>query len=278
MSAPAPRKPGFGSGLRWLPAAAEMLFSNFGPLSGLAALWLLVSMIAVIPLIGQLTMMLITPLLTAGAIAAFAQTTSGKRPAPTVLFAAWHRPALRRQLLGIGLFGIFGSFLALLVVSSWLGSQVSPEQIQAAQSSPQAMGELLSQVRFSPLLLIAPVILAAVMSAMYFAIPLVMFRDIGIASALSTSLRAIVSNWAAFLGFGVVAIALLAALGFILGLVLFIVGLALGPAAPMVGQILILLTAMIVQVLMAGTQWVAFADVFGAPGGGSSEDAAQLLA
>jgi uncharacterized membrane protein len=229
--------------------------------------------------IGQLTMMLITPLLTAGAIAAFAQVTAGKRPRPFVLFAGWQRPALRRQLLGIGLFGIFGSLLALLVVSGWLGSQVTPEQIQAAQQSPQDMMALFGQLSLSPLLLVAALILAAVMSAMYFAIPLVMFRDVSVANALQTSLKAVIANWAAFLGFGLVAIGLVVALGFLLSLVMFILALAMGAAAQPAGEVLFLLIAMIVQMLMAGTQWVAYADIFGAPGGDDANpDATQLLA
>lgn len=267
MSAPNYRKPGFAAGLRWLPAAAEMLFSGFGPLAGLAALWLLVSMIALIPVIGQLAVMLITPLLTAGAIAAFAQVSAGRRPAPTILFAAWGRPNLRNRLLALGAFGILGSLLALLVVAGWLSGQVTPDQIQAAQQqSPQAMAEMLEQISFGPMLLVAAAILAVVMAAMYFAIPLVMFRDITTTGALTISLRAVVANWSAFLGFGLVVIAMVVALGLVFGVVMVTLSVALGTAAQMIAQIVFMLVAMMVQVLMAGSQWVAFADIFGPPG------------
>lgn len=280
MSSPDYRKPGFAAGVRWLPAAAEQLFSRFGPLSGLAALWLLVSMIAVIPLIGQLVMMLITPLLTAGAITAFAQVSAGRRPAPTVLFAAWGRPVLRNRLLALGAFGVLGSVLTLLAVSSWLGSQVPPEQIQSASQSAEAMAEMLEQVSIGPMLLVAAGILAVVLAAMYFAIPLVMFRDIGTAGALAASLRAVVANWSAFLGLGLVVIVMVLALGFILGLIMLTLSLAMGAAAQMISQVVFMLVAMLVQVLMAGCQWVAFADVFGGPGKGrdDEDEGDQLLA
>lgn len=278
MSAPGYRKPGFGAGLRWLPAGAELLFSSLAPLAGLAALWLLVSMIAVIPIIGQLAMMLITPLLTAGAIAAFAQVSAGRRPAPTVLFAAWGRPQLRKRLLALGAFGVLGSVLALLAMSSWLGSQVTPEQIQAAQQSPEAMADMLEQISFGPMLIVAVLILAAVMSAMYFAIPLVMFQDVGTAGALTTSLRAVVANWAAFLGFGLAAILMVIALGLVFGVITVTLGLAMGTAAEMISQVIFMLVAMLVQVLLAGTQWVAYTDVFGTPGQGEDAEGAQLLA
>lgn len=279
MSAPNYRKPGFAAGLRWLPTAAELLFSGFAPLSGLAALWLLVSLIAVIPVIGQLAMMLITPLLTAGAIAAFAQVSSGRRPAPTMLFAAWGRSELRNRLLALGAFGVLGSLLALLVLSSWLGSQVTVEQIQAAQQSPDAMAELLQQISLGPMLLVAAGILAAVMAAMYFAIPLVMFRETSAASALTASLRAALANWSAFLGFGLAVIVMVIALGLVFGMAMMILGLAMGSVGQMIAQVLFMLAAMFVQLLMAGSQWVAFRAVFGSPGGDDGQEADnQLLA
>jgi len=281
MSAPNYKKPGFAAGLRWLPAAAELLFSGFGPLAGLAALWLLVSMIAAIPLIGQLAVILITPMLTAGAIAAFAQVSAGRRPAPTMLFAAWGRPDLRLRLFILGTFGALGALLALLVVSSWLGSQVSMEQLQAAQQSPEAMAEMLQQISPGPMLLVAAGIATVVMAALYFAIPLVMFCDTGAAGALTVSLRAVLANWSAFLAFGLMVILMFMALGFVFGIVVMILGLAMGTAGQMMAQIVFILIAMLMQVLMAGCQWIAFRDVFGVPGGDADEDRRkddQLLA
>ena len=279
MSAPNFTRPGFSAGLRWLPTAAELTFSAFGPLAGLAALWLLVSMIAVIPLVGQLAMMLITPLLTAGAIAAFAQVASGRRPAPTMLFAAWGRPDLRKRLLALGVFGVLGSLLALLVLSSWFSGQMTAEQIQAAQQTPEAMAEMLEGISLGPLPLVAAGIMAVVMAALYFAIPLVMFHDIGTAAALATSLRAVIANWSGFLAFGLVLIAMIVALGFVFGVVMLTLGLAMGSAGQMIGQVLFMLAAMLIQVLLAGSQWVAFRAVFGSPGGDDGQDAEnQLLA
>lgn len=279
MASPGYRKVGFSRGLRWLPAAAELLLSAFGPLAGVAALWLVVSMIAVIPLVGQLAVMLITPLLTAGAIAGFAQAAAGRRPSPGVLFSAFGDPALRRRLLLVGAFGVVGSLMALTVVASWLGNQVTPEQLSAAQQSSEAMAEMLQGVSPGPLLLVALVIVGVVMAAMYFAIPLLSYRDIAVPAALMASLRAVLANWAAFLGFGVIAIAVLGALGLVFGLVALTLGLALGPAGPIIVQVVFVFVAMLVQILMAGTQWIAFTDVFGHPAGDGGKDRHdQLLA
>ncbi|NBB91808.1 MAG: hypothetical protein GVY32_01405 [Gammaproteobacteria bacterium] len=280
MTDKAYRKVGFRSGMRWLPSAAERLFASFAPLAGVAALWLLVSMIALVPLIGQLAMMLLTPVLTAGVLAAFDEAAAGRRPGPTVLFTAWRQPQLRTRLLGVGAFWIGGSLLALAVASAWLGSQVSPEQLQAAQGSPEAMAELLAQVSFGPLLLVAAGILAAVLSAMYFAVPLLLFESgTTTLAALRISLVAVVANWAAFLGFTLVLLAAAIAAGFVFGILVLFLGLALGSFGQSLGQVLFLLVAMLVQVVMAGTQWFAYRDVFG-PGHGAGRDGDddQLLA
>lgn len=256
-------KAGFLRGLRWLPAAAERLFSAFAPMAGLAALWMLISLLAVVPLIGQLLLMLITPSLTAGAMAAFSEVEAGRRPAPTALVSAWRHPNLRNRLLGIGSFFLVGSLIALVLLAAWLGGQATPEQIQAAQTSPEAMAELLNAISFGPVLLLAGVAMAIVLSAMYFAIPLVAFADAPVGQALWSSLRAVLANWAAFLGLGLALIALVFGLGLVFGLLTLSLGLALGGAGQMIGQVLFMLMAMLVQVLMAGTQWVAFREIFG---------------
>lgn len=263
MSAPGFRRIGFVRGFRWLPAAAELLFSAFAPMAGLAALWLLVSMLAVVPLVGQVALMLMTPALTAGAIGAFAEISAGRRPSPGSLFAAFGHAATRNRLLAIGAFGLGGSVLALAIVAAWLGGQVTPEQLQAAQQSPEALARLLEQLQWGPLLLVAAAMVALVMAAMYFAIPLVIFERIGTGAALALSLRAVLANWLAFLGLGLATIGLVVAVGFVFGLLTLVLGLALGTAGQVVVQSLFMLAAMLIQVLLAGTQWVAFRDVFG---------------
>jgi len=282
MSAPSHRKVGFAAGLRWLATAAELLLAGLGPLSGLAALWLLISMLAVVPILGQLAIMLITPMLTAGAIVAVSQVSAGRRPAPGLLFAAWGRRDLRTRLLALGVFGIVGAILAMMAVSAWLANQVSIDQIQAAQQSPDAMAGLLEQVTPGPLLLVAAGIAAVVMAALYFAIPLVLFHRIGAIAALTASLRSVGANWAAFLGFGLAVIGLCIALGFLFGIVMLLLSLAMGSAGQAVAQILLMLVAMLFQVLMASCQWVAFCSVYGSPlagrEDGPGDSGGQLLA
>lgn len=103
------RNVGFGAGLRWLPAGAELLFSALGPMARLATLWLLVSLVAmVIPFIGQIFLVLLTPLLTAGVLMAFDTVRAGRQPHPLTLFAGWKEPSQRTTLLLIGSFSLIG--------------------------------------------------------------------------------------------------------------------------------------------------------------------------
>lgn len=281
MSGGAPiRNVGFRRGLRWLPAGAELLFSAPGPLAGIAAFWLLISLVAVIPLIGQAFLALITPLLTAGVLRAYAEVADGQRPPPTTLLAAWQDPPRRIALLLVGLWGICGSLIAVSILAAWLGAQLTPEQLEAAMASPEALAGTLAEVSLGGGLIAAALIMAAVLATMYFAIPLIMFAQTRVLASLWTSVRAVLINWAAFLGFGLAAIALILGLGLIMALALSVLGLALGGAGEMIGQILFLLMTMFIQMIMAGTQYVAFRDVFQRPADSpdDSDEDNQLLA
>lgn len=272
MSARPPvRRVGFAGGLRWLPRGAELLFSGIGPMAGVGALWLLISMLTIVPVIGQAIVALITPLLTAGVLAAYADLADGRRPPPTTLLAAWHHPQRRSGLLLVGLFGIAGSMAAVGVLAAWLGTQLSAEQLESAMASPEALAATLTEISLGGGVLASLVIITLVLAAMYFAIPLIMFRRQPVWPSLMASLRAVLVNWAAFLGMGLAVIGLALGLGLIMLLVFAVLGLALGSAGEMIGQVLFLVMTLLVQMLMAGAQFVAFHDVFEPPVEAESE-------
>lgn len=272
------RPVGFAAGFRWLPGAAEVLFSGLGPMAGVASLWLLVSLIAmVIPVLGQIILVLFTPLLTAGVLAAFDTLAAGRRPHPLTLFAGWKDPVRRTGLLLIGSFSLMGSMLAALVLVGWMSGQVDPAQLEAAMASPETLAQTLSGVSIGGGLLLAALLFSLVLAALYFAIPLVMFDRWPTFRALTTSLKAVFINWAAFLGFGLAFVIFAAALGLILVLVISLISLALGQFGQFLSQVIFLLLTMFVQVLMGGTQYLAFCQIFGwspegAPPGPSNDE------
>jgi len=265
-----PRRVGFRDGLAWLPTAASLVAGRLGPVAGIAALWLLVSMVAIaIPLAGQVALVLFTPMLTAGVLLAFDQIRRGLTTTPFVLFAGWKDPARRTGLLVIGAWSLLGSLLAAMILAGWLGSQLSPEQLESAMADPQQLAEALSGVSFGAGLALAMAAMSVVLAAMYFSIPLIMFEGRPAVPSLIDSLRAVLLNWSAFAGFLLTVVLLALGIGIMLMVVLTVLGLALGSAGAMIGQVLILLLTMLVQVLMAGAQYVAFRRVYGAGSSGS---------
>lgn len=254
---------GFRHGLAWIPASAEWMRQGFRPLLSISALWLGISLIAVIPLIGQAILALITPSLTAGVMLAFDRVGEAKSPPPTTLFSAWGDPLRRTRLLMLGIFGMVGGLMAAIVLVSWLSHQLGPEQLEAAVQSPEAMAEALAGTSLGGGLMLSGALMALVLAALYFAVPLVMFGRAPVLSALATSLRAVLRNWAAFIGLLLAAIGVVVGLFIILLLVSSAVTLALGNFGSFLSQLVLLLAVMLFQVLMTGAQYLAFSQVFG---------------
>ena len=112
----------------------------------------------------------------------------------------------------------------------------------------------------------------------YFAIPLIWFRQSSLGAALASGLRALLVNWQAFLLLGLGLFLLFLPVAFAVGLLFGIVA-GGGLAALLVtGLIMILLLAF--QLMLFGTQYCAFRDVFGTGQQGAPpvEPEGQLLA
>ncbi len=264
----------FRQGLSWLPASAEMMRGGFRPLLGIAALWLLVSLIGFVPLIGQLIIVIITPLLTAGVLLAFDRLGEQRIPPPTTLFAGWRDPVRRNSLLTLGLFMLGGAMAAALILFSWLGSQLGQEQLQAllSQESPEAMAEALTGISIGGGVLLAALVMGLVLAGLYFSVALVMFGRAPAARAFITSIKAVLTNWLAFIGYLIALFAIAMGLGVILVLISTFLTLALGTVGAFITQILMLLGMMLFQILLAGAQYLAFAQIFGWSPGLDDED------
>ncbi len=254
----------FSAGLRWLPASAELMFRSPAGMIGIAALWLLLTMVAMmIPLLGQLVLVLFTPLLTAGVLIAFDRIRKGLTPGPATLFAAWPDPRRRIDLILLGSFSLAGSLLAAGVLVGWLSTQLDPAELEALAGSPEALAQTLAGANLGGGLLLAGLLFSLILAALFFAIPLTVFGKFPALPALLASLRAIIFNWLAFLGFGLAAMVMAIGLGIILALLMTVFTLALGQAGMVLVQFLILAMTMFVQMLMAGAQYVAFCNLFG---------------
>lgn len=257
------RKVGFNDGFFWLMRSLLLTRQGMGGLVSVGALWLLLSMVAIVPFVGQLILAVITPLLTAGVLVAFDQVSAGKQPTSSVLLAGWHRPKARPVLILLGMWTIIGAMVALSFVASWLGTQVSEAELQAALAEPENLVALIDTLTPGMGLYLAGLTVVLVLMGLYFAIPLSVFGEARLWPAIRASLKAIVVNPLAFIGFVITAVVLV--VGFVMVLV-SMVGLLMqlpGVLGVMLAQILILVMAMALQLLLAGAQYLAFCDIFG---------------
>ncbi|MEM7054341.1 MAG: BPSS1780 family membrane protein [Pseudomonadota bacterium] len=262
------RKRSFGDGMRWLGQAAELMSKGGSPLVGVAVVLLLISLIQWLPVLGIVALTLITPLLTAGLITVFRVVDEGQTPSPGMLFAGWREGAgLRFLVLGVWL--LLGLILAFAALALWIMPQVDPDLLNqlmqdpdVLSNDPDALLTFFQGVNLFGGLAIAFVIFAIVIGGLYFAVPLVHFWQWPVIPALLWSLRAMLVNWLAFLGFGLLMFAVLFAASFMFGLVIMILSLALGPVGDLIGQGVVLIASLFVQLLYAATQWVAFREIF----------------
>ncbi len=280
MSTPQIYKRGFRSGLSWLPAGAELLARHWRPLLGVASLWLLVSLLAsLIPIIGQIGLMVLTPLLTGGLLFAFDRARSGAEVRPGLLFIAWSQPARRAAMIGLGLISLIGTFLAAMVFAGWLTSQIDPAVLEANLDNPEALAPLLRETSLGGGIILALSLFLVVAAGLFFAVPVVMFGGLSTGSALRYSYRACFNNLPALFGLLLAVVGFGLALGFLMVLVVSLLSLALGAAGQFFSQLIIVATTLFAQVVLSGTQYVAFCDVSGwTPGPGQDQSDSELLA
>ncbi len=280
---------GFRAGLAWLPAGAELFVSALGPMVSVASLWLLVSLLAsLVPILGQLALMLITPLLTAGLLAAFDLVRRGRQPRPGTLFAGWSDPTRRIRLLGLGAISLAGTMVAATALAGILTSQLEPGVLEQAMNDPEALARAMQQVSLGWNLILPLGLFLLVVAALLFAVPMVMLANAPVGSALRYSLSACFSNLPALAGLLLATLAMGVALGLVLGLLVSLLGLALGQAGALLAQILMMIATVFVQVVLTGAQYCAFCQIsdWGRSGGGGppidgqddSPDDDQLLA
>lgn len=250
-------------GLQWLLQSAALLKLGWRPLSGVAAFWLLASMMVVIPVIGQLMLALLTPLLTAGVLLAFDALARGQWPGPHWLLRAWQHPKARSVLIALGLWGILGSLIAVAFVASWMGQQLTEAELMALLERPDQALTVLRNLQPGLHLWLAVLVFVVVLSSLVFAIPLAIFGEQGMAMSLWASLKAVLANVLPALVFGVLLLGAFAITALITSALVGALANVGGAAGAVLAQVLVLMLGMALQMWMAGAQYVAFCQIFG---------------
>lgn len=244
------------------------------------AAWLVViSLIQIVPLIGLLALVVISPVLTAGLMALFRTLDEGRAPAVNLLFAGFAPGPARGRLLVLGAWLLVGVILAFSILTLWLSSQMDLQALaqllndpDATERNPERLFAMFEGVNVFGGIVLSGLMLTVVVGALFFAVPLVFFWDWPVPAALLWSLRALLVNWIAMLGFGLLAAGLLLAAGFVFGLVANLLLLAFGTVGGFVVQLLSMVFSLFLQLLFAAAQWRAFRSVFMRQNGRGPDD------
>jgi hypothetical protein len=208
-----------------------------------------------------LLVILCLPVLTAGMLHAFYSVEHSEKPRLTILFMPFTSTKALSKLL---LLGAVVMVLGLLVITLVMSGQVM-------NIDPDVLGRI-EQGDLDALQLIDPKIMGNAVLAMaigaaisgsisYFAVPLIWYKKQGVGSAIAIGLKALAQNWRPLLVIG----ALLGALAVPIGLLFvsfYLSALSGGTASPILAFLILLLGPMF-QLLLFGTQYLAFRDIFG---------------
>lgn len=208
-----------------------------------------------------LVVILCLPVLSAGMLQAFVLVEQGLKPNLAVLFMPFTtRGSISRLLL----LGALVMVLGIIVVSMVLAGQlleVDPEILkQIEQGDLDALQLIDPQILENTI--VAMAIAAAISGSIsYFSVPLIWFKKQAVGFSVIIGLKAMARNWRPLLVIGLV-LGLLAVPVVLLFGSFYLSALSEGTASIFLTFLLLLLGPMF-QLLLFGTQYLAFRDIFG---------------
>ena len=208
-----------------------------------------------------LVVILCLPILSAGLLQAFFLVEHGQKPMLAVLFTAFMAKGSTGQLL---LLGAVAMVVALLIVSLAMAGQmldIDPDIIvRIEQGDLDALQLIDPQVLESAVLAMG---LGAAISGTitYFSIPLIWFRKHGMGGALVMGLKGLGRNWKPLVVVGIL-LGLLAVPIVLLFGSFYLSAISEGTVSSLLAFLLLLLGPMF-QLLLFGSQYLAFRDIFG---------------
>jgi hypothetical protein len=208
-----------------------------------------------------LLVVLCLPVLSAGMLHAFLVVERGEKPLLGVLFMPF---TTRGSVIRLLLLGGVVLVLGILVVSMALAGQmmgVDPEILnKIEQGDVEALQLIDPQILENTV--VAMAIAAAISGSIsYFAVPLIWFKKMAVGHSILTGLRAMGRNWRPLLVIGLM-LGLLAVPLILLFGSFYLSALSEGSASTILTFLLLLLGPMF-QLLLFGTQFLAFKDIFG---------------
>ncbi|MBT8058960.1 MAG: hypothetical protein KJO33_05150 [Gammaproteobacteria bacterium] len=245
-------------GVAWIRQSGRLLGQQTARLLLVALVMQVILGLTQIPLLGIL-LIICVPGFSAGVLEAFHVTGQGRPPSPRLLFVPLTSPLSGRFFaLGALIFAV-----GVLTVSAFLPAGGTMPDEELLNRLQQGDVEALSLIdpEYTRRLLIALMIGIAISGTLsFFTVPLIWFRRQTLFTALGTGFRALIANWKPFmvLGLGLAAVSL--PFAFAAGILFSLAGNSGGGAFLMTGLLMVLM--LLFQLLLFGTQYCAFQEVF----------------
>jgi hypothetical protein len=257
-----PRRVAAASGFTWLAQSLSLVRRQAGRLLLLALLMQLVLGLTQLPLVGLLVILSV-PAFSAGMLEAFHVTARDGRPELRLLFAPLASGAHVGRLFAMGALVFAVGVLSISVLLSGSEELLDPALLQRIeQGDLDAMASLnLESLGRIALAFMVGIAISGTLS--YFAIPLIWFHDRKLGAALGKGLQALFVNWQPLLALGAGLLLLFLPVAIVSGALFSLVAGGGLMTAVVLGLIMVLL--LLFQLMLFGTQYCAFRDIFGMP-------------
>lgn len=273
-----PRRVPAAHGFAWLAQSLSLLRRQTARLLLLALLMQLMLGLTQLPLVGLL-IILSVPALTAGLLEAFHLTAQGGRPELRLLFKPLASGAHVGRLFAMGALVFAVGVISISVLLSGSEELLDPALLERIEQGDMDALAAINQETLGRMALAFLVGISISGTLSYFTVPLIWFGDRKLGAALGLGLRALVVNWKPFLALGAGLFLVFLPVAVVSGVLISLV--AGGGLATAVVMGLIMVLLLLFQLMLFGTQYCAYRDIFGTPDETESEpagDAGQLVA
>lgn len=210
-----------GQGTGWIKCGWDLFKQDFGTWLIMFILFIGLSIVlSLIPIIGSVTLMLISPALMAGFMYAASEMSQGSSINIGHLFQGFKDKETRNKLLILGALYLLAQVLIMAVMVAFVGGNAAMTATEPGYMDPEAM--IAAGSAFS--MLLAILIWAIVMLGFIYAAPLVMFDNLSPVESIKASYSAGFKNVLPLLVFGIIylLLAIVAAIPFGLGFLILI--------------------------------------------------------
>lgn len=254
-----PRVMPVGRGIAWLLQSLQLIRLQASRLLFMAVLMQVLLGLTQVPLLGLLVILAV-PALSAGILEAFHVIAQGGRPAVGVLFRPLLSGTHNGRLFAMGALVFIVGVLVMSLMLSGSEDILDPELLaRIEQGDLDALAELDQEsVGRMALAFLLGISISGTLS--YFTVPLIWFQNRKLLPALGEGLKALLLNWKPFLALAAGLAGLLIVVGILTGM-LFTAAASAGALSVLVmAGIMLLLLAF--QLLLFGSQYCSFRDVF----------------